>query len=568
MSRSLLLLAFLNLGGYAAELPTTQAKISAVTVYSDRAEVVRQFQSQLAAGEHTLNFDQLPASVDLATVRVEGQGDFTLIDIRPEHVQTLEVTDEKIEALQNEIKQFEKLTQDLALAEKRITFQKSALDKVLARLTAVGKESANPDMDPTKWEGYLKFHVQKLADLDKESQQLKAQAEEYSKSTDRLNRQLGELGSHQGRFKNVAHVRIAVAQPGMITLRLSYQVFGPSWTPLYDIRANTTTGNLAVSYQAEVRQSTGEDWKGVALHLSTAQPGIGGREPTMAPWFITKREPVPPAGSNRDAAVRSGRLPAAVGKGEQLFNGVAAAGGAQLIVAEAADALTLRKDKRMRTESASVVHGGTAETYKIERTTDILSNNKAAKVTITHENFPSTFRHTCVPKYSPFVYLKTKAINKSDFTFLPGPTAIFLDGAFVANADIDLVPSGQEFWTYLGVDQSVSVERKVLGRRTENNGLFGKKTVRTVYDQIFKLKNSKSTEVDLVIWDQLPISNHEDIKVVLEEPKYEKESDSLKMNEQHQLEWHQPLKAGEKRELPFRFAIERPEDVVLETSGL
>jgi uncharacterized protein (TIGR02231 family) len=555
MSRSLLLLAFLNLGGYAAELPPTQAKISAVTVYSDRAEVVRQFQSQLAAGEHTLNFDHLPASVDLATVRVEGQGDFTLIDIRPERVQTLEVTDEKIQALQNEIKQLEKLTQDLALAEKRITFQKSALDKVLARLTAVGKESANPDMDPTKWEGYLKFHVQKLAELDKESQQLKAQAEEYSKGTDRLNRQLGELGSHQGRFKNVANVRIAVAQPGMITLRLSYQVFGPSWTPLYDIRANTKTGNLAVSYQAEVRQSTGEDWQGVALHLSTAQPGIGGREPTMAPWFISKREPVTSTGrSSRQTASDSDKT-------QQLFS--SAAGGAGAVrLDEAVNA------KRMRTESAVVVHGGTAEIYKIERPTDILSNNKAAKVNITQENFPSTFRHTCVPKYSPFVYLKTKAVNKSDFTFLPGPTAIFLDGAFVAKAGLDLVPSGQEFWTYLGVDQSVSVERKVLGRRTETNGLFGKKTVRTVYDQIFKLKNSKSTDVDLVIWDQLPISNHEDIKVVLEEPKYEKESESLKMNEYRQLEWRQPLKAGEKRELPFRFAVERPEDVVLETSGL
>jgi uncharacterized protein (TIGR02231 family) len=562
MSRPLLLLAFLTLAGSAAELPTTQAKISAVTVYSDRAEVIRQFQTQLATGEHTLNFDHLPASVDLATVRVEGQGDFTLIDIRPERVQTLEVTDEKIKALQTELNQLEKLTQELALAEKRIDFQKSALDKVLGRLTAVGKESANPDMDPTKWEGYLKFHVQKLTDLDKESQQLKTQTEDYRKSTDRLNRELAELSSHLGRHKNVAHVRIAVAQPGTITLRLSYQVFGPSWTPLYDIRANTTTGNLAVSYQAEVRQSTGEDWKGVALHLSTAQPGIGGRQPTMAPWFITKREPVTPADSNLKSAPRAR-------KEQQLFNGVNAFGGSvagALTLGDEREAL--RADKFMRTERALVVHGGTAETYKIERTTDILSDNKAAKVTITQENFPSTFRHTCVPKYSPFVYLKTKAVNKSDFTFLPGPTAIFLDGAFVANADIDLVPSGQEFWTFLGVDPSVSVERKILSRRTENTGIFGKKTVRTVYDQVFKLKNSKAKDIDLVIWDQLPISNHEDIKVVLEEPKYEKESESLKMNDQHQLEWRQPLKAGEKRELPFRFAIEHPEDVALEATGL
>ena len=123
------------------------------------------------------------------------------------------------------------------------------------------------------------------------------------------------------------------------------------------------------------------------------------------------------------------------------------------------------------------------------------------------------------------------------------------------------MPAGQKFWTFLGVDQSVSVERKELARREESSGLFGKKTLRTVFDQVFKVKNGKATEIDLVIWDQLPMGDHEDIKVVLEEPKYEKDSESFKMNESKYVEWRHAVKAGEKLDVPYRFAIERPADM-------
>jgi uncharacterized protein (TIGR02231 family) len=218
----------------------------------------------------------------------------------------------------------------------------------------------------------------------------------------------------------------------------------------------------------------------------------------------------------------------------------------------------------MSVVGASVVTGATAETYIIDRVSDVLSDNKVAKVNITQQNFPTVYRYSSVPKLSPHVYLKAKAKNKSDFTLLPGRTSVFLDGAFVANASLDLVPAGQEFWTYLGVDPSVKVERKELGRREETSGIFGKKTVRTVYDNIFKIKNSKSTAIELVVWDQIPISDHEDIKVVLEEPKYEKDSENLKMSDGKLLEWRFNLKADEKKDVPFRFAIERPEGTIIQ----
>lgn len=540
----------------AAEVKTDGAAITQVTVYADRAEVVRTFKGRLEAGEQTLVFDRLPGATRLDQLRVEGRGAFTLVDIRPETIQTKEVANAQVRALQDALKAQDLRQQALNQTEARLTFQKSALDKMLARLTTAGKESANPEMDPLKWAAFLDFQDKQLAEVDRQLLALQADREAVRAEVDRLNRELGALRGNERRSRLLAKVNLDVRQAGEVEVNLSYLVRGPSWSPSYDMRADTKAKTLEVTYRAEVRQATGEDWQGVSLRLSTAQPGLAGREPKMDPWFLTKAEAVAFAGTVTGGLVVNGRADNRF----QMFNEVQLMGNSMTISGVAGGG-TLKRMEAMDERRASVQAGGTAATFVIDRKSDILADNKPAQVTVMRESFPAYFRHTCVPKLSPFVYLKTKAVNKTGFTFLPGPTAVFLDGAFVAQANLDLVPSGQDFWTYLGVDQGVSVERKVLARREETTGVFGKKTLRTVFDQVFKLKNGKATDIELVLWDQVPASNHEDIKVVFEEPRYEKDTDDLKLNESKFLEWRLPLKAGAKQDLPFRFAVERPEDI-------
>ena len=540
----------------AAEVKTDGAAITQVTVYADRAEVVRTFKGRLEAGEQTLVFDRLPGATRLDQLRVEGRGAFTLVDIRPETIQTKEVANAQVRALQDALKAQDLRQQALNQTEARLTFQKSALDKMLARLTTAGKESANPEMDPLKWAAFLDFQDKQLAEVDRQLLALQTDREAVRAEVDRLNRELGALRGNERRSRLLAKVNLDVRQAGEVEVNLSYLVRGPSWSPSYDMRADTKAKTLEVTYRAEVRQATGEDWQGVSLRLSTAQPGLAGREPKMDPWFLTKAEAVAFAGTVSGGLVVNGRAENRI----QMFNEVKLMGNS-MTTSGVAGSDPLKRMEAMDERRASVQASGTAATFVIDRKSDILADNKPAQVTVMRESFPAYFRHTCVPKLSPFVYLKAKAVNKTGFTFLPGPTAVFLDGAFVAQANLDLVPSGQDFWTYLGVDQGVSVERKVLARREETTGVFGKKTLRTVFDQVFKLKNGKATDIELVLWDQVPASNHEDIKVVFEEPRYEKDTDDLKLNESKFLEWRLPLKAGAKQDLPFRFAVERPEDI-------
>lgn len=554
-----LLLASLTLNLAAAEVPTTGAKIARVTVYADRAEVVRRFATTLPAGEHALVFDALPGETDLSSVRVNGQGSFSLIDIRAETIQTLEVTDTQVRELSAKLKAEQVKLQEVTQAQTRNAQRRASLDKVLGRLTAVGKESANPDLDPAKWAGYLSYHVDSLAKLDQETLDLKGRDDALRAEINRLERELNQLNGNRTKSRNVARVKIEVTQAGPQEFELSYVVAGPSWSPRYDVRADTVAKKLTVAYQAQVRQRTGEDWQGVSLRLSTAQPGVAGREPELTPWALYKAEPVVPTGAvlMDEGGLAAAKPQSATAMRRGLAKQEEQKAGLNFVSPPAPAAAA------MEISSATVQAGATAALFQVPRAYDIPSDPKSVKVALTEQTFFASFRHSCVPKLSPNVYLKAQAVNASDYPFLPGPTAVFLDGAYVAAASMDLVPAGQEFVTFLGVDQAVKVERRVLARREEVTGVFGKKTHRTVHDQLFKVTNGKRADIDLTVGDQLPLSNHDAIKVVLEEPRYEKDTDALKLNEQKFLEWRLRLGAGDKLDLPFRFAVERPEDVIV-----
>lgn len=542
-----LLLAASLVTAHAADI-TVNSTIRSVTVYADRAEVTREATFNLEAGEHTLVFETLPTAIDLNSLRAEGTGAFTLIDIRPETLQTIDVEPGKVRELQERLVTLELGTEENRRAEARIETRRAALGKILDRLTTAGKDAPNPDLDPAKWSGMLDYHTSQHAQLDKDSIALKTAARALEKEIDLVRRELASLQGSGRKIKQVARVNVDAKTAGSATLRLTYVVHGPSWSPAYDIRASVSEKTLDVAYFANVRQATGEDWKGVSLRLSTAQPSIYGREPELEGWFIAKQEEAVVALSRPTGSVRLKEMNAK----SQMFNDMRAQPTSSEMAAPAADAAVVR-----------VVTGGVAALFEVERKADILSDNKSVRAPLDRRSFPAYFRHTCVPKYSPHVYLKAKALNTTDLPYLAGPSAIFVDGAFVANAEMEFVPAGQEFWTYLGVDASVKVERRLLADRTEVSGLIGVKTLSTTRDHLFKLTNGKTTPIELVIWDQLPIANHEAIKVTLEAPELKANDPNLKIDELKRLEWRLDLKAGEKRDVPFRFTVARPEDLTV-----
>jgi hypothetical protein len=86
------------------------------------------------------------------------------------------------------------------------------------------------------------------------------------------------------------HVELELARSGDgdATVHLEYQVAAARWTPSYVARLDGD--RVRFELRAAVAQLTGEDWTGVALRLSTAEPERFGALPELAAQRIGRRQ--------------------------------------------------------------------------------------------------------------------------------------------------------------------------------------------------------------------------------------------------------------------------------------
>ncbi|MBN2188850.1 MAG: mucoidy inhibitor MuiA family protein [Chitinispirillaceae bacterium] len=529
---------------------TVTSKVTAVTVFSDRAQVVRTCGETLPAGGHELVFDNLPAAIERTSLAMEGSGSGMLREVKFRRMTAAENTDSLSLVL---AKQKRKIEEALAETDDRIklrTGERQFLENISLKVTGRGasERAAPPELDTAKWQKMAAFYRNRLEALTRDLRAAERVKRDLADSLAAINRKIAELGRSVGTERNQAVVTLFMKEQGKLTLNLSYIVYGPSWTPAYELRMASAKKKLKMTYKGTLRQNTGEDWADAEIRLSTAQAYVGGNQPELSPWHINFYSPEPyPQYRLQKSAARGPKLAAPAPSMANLMEAEAPA-------PEAAPA----PPPALETVQAGVESGSLNAVFAIPGKTTVASDNQAHTVTITTRELPASFRYSTVPRLSARAYLKAKAINETDFPLLKGASSVFLDNTFVTNSTLENVAPGQEFWTFLGVDEAMKVEHKRLNRFEKDQGLLGKKR-KVAFDYLITVTNNRKTEEEIVVWDQLPIPGDGDIKVELVEPKWKENTAGLKKNETQYLEWYFKMKAGEKIKIPFKFTVEYPE---------
>jgi len=525
--------------------------ISAVIVYNDRAEVTRTTTEKLDAGEHLLVFDFLPEVIEPNSVQVKGRGNATLKDIKFKAVHYEEVPDLDVKKLFEEIRKIEEAIAELDDKVEHAEKEKAFVEDIAKRLTVSTAKSEAFEFNPDKWIKMVEFYRAKNDELAREIRTAHKEKNILNDKFGKLSKEINDIGAAQQKRKNQVEATIIMNEPGELVLDLIYIVYGPSWEPVYDLRVSTDNKSMNLSYHAMIRQNTREDWNDVDLRLSTARPHISGEQPELSPWRIDVCKPM---------VMRSMSAPSPVqvraGSARQMFNKESA----MEFEEESFDDVP-----EISAVESTVETGATSVLFAVGGKNTIVSGNDQHKVTILIKDFPAYFRYSSVPKLAQFAYLKAQVKNQTEYPLLPGKSNIFLDNNFVANSYLKLAAPGEEFWTYLGVDEGMKIEYKFINKYEVTEGVFSK-TSKLMYEYLIVIKNNKKAEADLVIWDQLPVSGNEEIRVALVEPDYRKDSDSLKMNEDKYLEWFFKPKPGQEIKIPFKFSVEYPKNIIV--SGL
>ncbi|MDF7823946.1 mucoidy inhibitor MuiA family protein [Pontiellaceae bacterium B12227] len=541
-------------GFMAAAALAVSSQVTDVTVFSDRAQVTRTAEIQLEQGMNKLVFDELPESIDSRGIQVEGSGAATVLDVRFKTENYKDIPKEAWKELYS--RQEELMDEERVVLQRmtRLQASKSFLKEISAKVTHTAeKEGGAASLDPGSWESMLTLYTSKNEEYDEQLLEAESELKELRATLKKVQADIRDAGADTRKVRRIVEVDLESPKVGKAELKLSYMVRGPKWIPTYDLRVDTASREVDVKYFALVQQNTGEDWGDVSLKLSTANPGLGGQHPELQPWRIKMMQP-------RRKSLGSWSAPdgEVYSVGYNAYEPAAANRyGADKLYGDPLTADMPLSAPVLSDRESSVSRKGASVVFEVKGDSEIASDNVEHRVAVTTAKLPSSFRYSAIPKVDPHAYLKAKAVNGSDHPFLEGKANVFLDGSFVTTSNMELVAPGEEFWVFLGADESIKVEHKLIKKFQSKEGMTGK-SIRHSYEYLITVKNTHSMAEEVIVWDQLPISGTEGLKVKLLKPKYSKDTDSLKIDDEKRISWFQTLEPGQEWEIPFSFHIEAP----------
>jgi uncharacterized protein (TIGR02231 family) len=526
---------------------TLDTQISAVTVYTDRALVTRQGNIRLVGTERELIVTNLPTTLDPESVRVSGRGSIgvKIQGVTTDRQYTIEPVVERIAQLTTQIEQLGIDRRRLHLQIETIKLQTDFIKGLREKTEASFSQSlARQKIGLDDTLNFLNFIGTKNTEYAFASEDLRLQQIQLDKHIESLQLQLNAVQTPDSKESFEITIAIEPAGSGDFQLELTYVVDRAYWTPLYDLRVQSTNKTIQLNYLAEIVQVTGEDWTNINLILSTAKPGLGTLPPKLDPLYIDVSAPILLA---RNMKFRSAEMME-----------IASAAPKAAMAAFERDEPSDEPEYLAETIAAEISQQGSVVTFQLGGGGNIPSDGNPHKVTIFSDNFPCQFEYIAMPRLVSFAYLQAKAKNRADgATLLPGKANVFRDDVFVGTSNLENISPGQDFKLNLGIDEGIKIDRELIERQVDKTFLSGKR--RTTYAYRLSVTNLLNSVNHIQINDQIPHSRNEQIKV-----KLIKIIPQIQLGELGRLAWELDLAANAKTEINYQFLIEHPEGFQLQ----
>jgi hypothetical protein len=495
MSALLLMLSL----AWADDLAVT-SKVTGVTVYRDRARVVRTVQIEVPAGRTDLVFDGLPLQLITQSLSAEGEGTaratLTGIDVRPQR--GVEDRDERLR----------KLADTKESLEDRIRVERDRIARVQADIAFL--QSLQPRATPQLEEGLFladdaaaqlaatsRAVGNDLVALYKEQRTAEQAIRQLQRELDATNREISELQSGGGPDTQRVAVGLDAQRAGTVTVRLSYVVTGAGWSPHWDARYRPNDGKVRLDLSADVRQSTGEDWDDVRLTLSTASPQQSTQPPQLQPFYLQP--------------------------------GYGVAGG------QVADADRV-----------------TAVEYAAPTVEDVPADGTRRRVYLQSKDLAATVVHHVVARRVEAAWLTARVKNDSDTAWMAGSVSAYMGTAYVGEGQLNVTAPGAEADLSFGVDDRVRVKRTRLNQKSDDaKGLQNRD--RISYGWKTAITNRTGRSIQLVVHEQIPASRDAAFEVTATT------TPPVQIPETGVFEWKADLADGKSQDFVLEYTVSWPQ---------
>jgi uncharacterized protein (TIGR02231 family) len=532
---------------HAAEAVQAKSRITAVTVFPDRAEVTRVAEATLPAGESTVAVAGLPASLLTETVRVRGaaEGRFQIGSVETRKVFAEAAVKEEERRLNWEI-------EELGDQRRALKDKVAALRVQLDFITAIGREApktANEELvrgklDPESWKQAWTSLGGGAAEAYEGIRGAEVEQRKLDRSIARKKRELNQIRT--GRKASVtAQVNVALSAPTRLRLELSYQLPGASWRPLYDARLESEAARIGLTQIGEVRQRTGEDWSEVQLTLSTARPAASAAMPDLESWFIDFAQVIPLENFRSRGLLEKSKT--------------------------AQEGLAVLRDEAMESEAApepmvaqapapvaEVVAGEFASEYRIAGAANVPADNAPHKFVIAEQSLEAALAVRVVPKVAPRAYLYAEIEYSGEAALLPGPVSVFRDDSFIGTGRLGLLRPGETHKFSFGIDDKVRVTYRLVEGERSREGLINRERRQ---ERLYRTEvvNHHARPIEITVLDQMPVPRDERIEVELLKQSTKPTQKDVE-ERKGVLAWTESYAQGEERAIVFGYAVTYPED--------
>ncbi len=508
-------------------------KITDVTVFMTGAQLTENGSVQLKEGENQLRITDLTANMDPNSIQVEGNSNFTIMSVRHQVNYTLDQnTSPQVKAVKDSLEDARFKQQEL-IGLKNVVIQEKTL---LENNRKIGGNNSTLVVEDLQ--DMANFYRKRFQELEYRWIELVDKENKNNIEMGRLQNQLNSMNARKG--TNPSEILITLIAPKATTtnLKVSYVVRNAGWYPVYDLRAEDVNSNIDFVYRAKVFQSTGRDWEKVNLIISTGNPSVGGQIPTLYPWYVSVYEPVRYDYDDRKRSEAYNSTPSVAYDNVTLEEVQVVSAGSYKAKATSADYTTVQNNT-VNTE------------FKISVPYDIPSDNQQYDVTMQTQSLKASYAHITVPKLDNDAFLRAQVTDWAQYSLLPGESNIYFKGTFVGKGYIDPAQANDTLNLSLGRDRAVNVKREML-KEYSKTGIFGSKQQTSRAYEI-TVQNNKKQAVQLVIEDQLPISQNGDVEVNTEET-----SGAQYDATTGKVTWKVNLAPGETIKKQLRFTVKYP----------
>ncbi len=551
----LLSIALLTSTLLANDKVTVKSTLHSVTVYTQGAQLQHKANYTIKAGLSEVIVEGISPQIAAGTIQVKATGAVVILDSKYEYYYPQPQLELLVRDLPPKIKSAIRVLEDsirlvnfdLRDINDEIEVLVAARKIIISNGAVKGQGKVNDSIQLLK--ATVDYYTTKVSELNKKISSLDRQKVKKTDLLSELNTRLEDLQNYAEQNNQTAEKkgvpRIIItfmakdAASGRIDL--SYLASNAGWTPLYDIRSEAATGKISLTYKAQVRQLTGLDWDDIKLSISTNNPYANKTKPELNPWYIDYQE-------FRKQLEEKGKLRSDAFDDAPAVNSTALNMGFMYSTNAAVEINALGAE-----QFTTIVQQLISAEFKIDLNYSIASDNQVRMVLVKQSELNTSFRYYAVPKLDPGVYLVAQMTKLDELQLVPAKANIFFDGTYIGETYLDPTTMDDTLNLSLGKDPNIVVKRTLLKNQSKERIIQDKKERSFAYN--IEVRNLKSSEIELFIQDQIPLTTNPDITI---------EKSNLgkgKIDEKTGLiEWQLKLKAKESQSFDYDFKVRHAKD--------